>query len=96
MVYTVASIYFKDNYTEEAYEEYKAAMTPVIAKYNGRYIIRTNNFSAKSELWKPDRLVVIEYDDMAAMQCCVTSEEFKAAVRLKNRIAETRSIIVEQ
>lgn len=94
MVYSLASIYFKENYTPEVYEEYKKAMTPVIAKYNGRYVIRTNEFEARSEEWKPDRVVVIEFDTKDDMNSCFMSPEFKAAVRIKNKVAVTRSIIV--
>lgn len=48
MVYFVATIYFDDEQDNKEYLEYIEAVKPIINKYQGRYIVRSEKITAKT------------------------------------------------
>ena len=51
----------------ENYREYLAKITPTVFACNGRYLVRGANAEVISGQWKPKRLVVMEFPDLAGL-----------------------------
>jgi len=56
--YVIADIDITD---PKAYEEYRAKVPAVIAKYGGRYIVRGGKIEQLEGGWQPKRLAVLEF-----------------------------------
>ena len=91
-VFSLIEISIKD---KKVYEEYMRRVPDVIKKYNGRYIIRSSNITPVSNDWRPDRIILIEFDSMDQLTQCFTSEDYKRIAPLREKSTKTRSIIIE-
>ena len=50
----------------ERYEQYKPAGKDAVAAAGGRYLVRGGELAVFEGDWQPSRLVVLEFDDLAA------------------------------
>jgi uncharacterized protein (DUF1330 family) len=54
----------------ELFEEYKRAVVPALENFGGRFLARGAALEVmeKSGTWVPDRLVIVEFPDIAALK----------------------------
>ncbi|MGN0481807.1 MAG: DUF1330 domain-containing protein [Lachnospiraceae bacterium] len=95
MVYFVVTTYFNQEKSQEDYLEYIKAVKPIVGKYHGRYIVRSEKITALSSNWKPDRVIIIEFDTRQQLEQCFASEEYKKISYLRENSVDSRAIIVE-
>ena len=80
----------------QAYEKYKALAKPIVERYGGRYRARGGEMEVvESELWTPTRMVIVEFDDMAAAKRFVASEEYAPVAPLRHANARSTVVIVD-
>lgn len=94
MVYFVATTYF-DNDKGRDYLEYIEKVVPVVEKYNGRYIIRSEKITPLCTNWKPNRVIIIEFDTKQNLEECFASEEYRKIAALRENSVDSKAIIVE-
>lgn len=90
--YVIAEITVTD---AEAYKQYVAAVAPVVAKFGGRYIVRGGQTVAAEGDAPAGRIVVIEFDSLAAAQSFEDSAEYQAVAALRHKAARSRVFLVE-
>lgn len=64
------------------FDEYRVKVGPMITKYGGRYITKGGThvvLEKDNAVWQPNRVVIIEFPDMAALQAWYTSPEYVRA-----------------
>ncbi|HEU4977758.1 MAG TPA: DUF1330 domain-containing protein [Solirubrobacteraceae bacterium] len=79
----------------ETYKEYAAGTPGVIAQYDGRFIVRGGAVTPQEGDWSPQRIVVLEFADMAAARRWYDSPEYQALLPIRERAATSRLIFVE-
>jgi uncharacterized protein (DUF1330 family) len=84
--YLIANIRVKD---PAGFEEYRAAVPPVIAAFGGRYLVRGGAQEAVEGDLKLARLVILEFPSMEALKAFYASPDY--APLLKLRLATTES-----
>jgi uncharacterized protein (DUF1330 family) len=66
------------------FEEYRTKVGPMIAKHGGRYLTRAGSHRMpEGGHWKPERVVIIEFPDMNALNAWYTSAEYKPLIALR-------------
>ena len=90
--YVIVNIDVRD---AEAYEEYKAKVPALIRKHGGEYVIRGGKFVVLEGDWKPSRLVLLRFPDMAAAQAMFDDPEYQPLKALRQRAAKTDLVAVE-
>jgi uncharacterized protein (DUF1330 family) len=90
--YVIAEITVTD---AEAYKQYAAAVAPVVAKFGGKYIVRGGQTVAVEGDAPAGRIVVIEFDSLAAARSFEDSAEYQAVAALRHRAARSRLFLVE-
>jgi uncharacterized protein (DUF1330 family) len=90
--YVIAEITVTD---PEAYKQYAAAVAPVVAKLGGRYIVRGGQTVAEEGEPPSGRIVVIEFDDLAAARSFEGSPDYQAVAPLRRKAAHSRVFLVE-
>lgn len=66
------------------FEEYKTKIGPMVARYGGRYLTRGENLRMpEGGHWTPERVVVIEFPDMAAINAWYASPEYQPLIELR-------------
>ena len=76
------------------FAEYRAKVGPMVAAYGGRYLTRGDNLAMLegSGAWTPDRVVVIAFPDMAAVNAWWTSPEYQPLAALRKACTSDQDI----
>jgi uncharacterized protein (DUF1330 family) len=79
----------------ERYERYKAASPGAVAAAGGRFVVRGGELAVLEGDWQPSRLVVLEFEDLAAAQRWYDSERYREARKLREGAAHIRMVAVQ-
>jgi uncharacterized protein (DUF1330 family) len=79
----------------EQYERYKAAAAEAVTASGGRYVVRGGELAVFEGDWDPARLVVLEFEDLAAARRWYESEGYQAAKKLREGAATLRAVAVQ-
>ena len=90
--YLVAQLQVTD---PDAFEEYRAAVPAVIARFDGRYLIRGGKIDAKEGAWPAPRLVVLEFPDVQRAHEFYDSPEYQEILPLRLKASTGTVAIVE-
>ena len=78
------------------FEEYRVKVGPMIAKHGGRYITRPGSHKILEKgYWQPERVVIIEFPTMAALEAWYTSAEYQPLIKLRQSAAIDMLITLE-
>ena len=61
----------------------------------GRYLVRSTSAEAIEGGWSPQRLVIMEFDDLQAARAFLDSAEYKALDELRGRAITSKVVVVE-
>ena len=90
--YVIAEI---DVVDPAAYEEYRKQVLAVVTKYGGKFIVRGGKIDPREGGWTPKRIVVLEFPSMAQAQKWYDSPEYAPLIKLRQKAAKGKLIIVE-
>lgn len=90
--YVIAEITVTD---PEAYKQYAATVPPILAKFGGKYLVRGGQTVAEEGEPPSGRIVVIEFDSLAAARSFEDSPEYQAVAPLRRKAARSRVFLVE-
>ena len=79
----------------ERYEQYKATSPTAIAAGGGRFLVRGGELVVLEGDWQPTRLVVLEFDDLAAAKRWYESEVYLEAKKLREGAGHVRVVAVQ-
>jgi uncharacterized protein (DUF1330 family) len=79
----------------EHYEQYKAASPAAIAAGGGRFLVRGGELVVLEGDWQPSRLVLLEFEDLAAAKRWYASEVYQEAKKLREGAARLRLVAVQ-
>ncbi len=79
----------------EQYEQYKAASPGAIAAGGGRFLVRGGEMAVLEGDWRPSRLVVVEFPDLEAAKTFYESDEYQAAIKLREGAANLNMVAVQ-
>ena len=80
---------------EARYSEYLRQVAPMIARFGGRYITRVGSHRMLEGEWRPNRVVIIEFPDIAALTGWYQSPEYQPLIALRRSASEDVLIAVE-
>lgn len=80
---------------QDLYEEYKKLTPASIAEYGGKFIVRGGRTVSLEGEWKPQRVVVTEFESVERAKEWWSSEGYAKAKAIRQASADTRMIIVE-
>lgn len=86
---------FMDGKDITPYKEYIKEVKPIVERFGGRYLARTEKIVPLSDLWKPDRVIVIEFPSRERLDACFSSEEYGKVKGKREQSVDSRAIIVE-
>jgi uncharacterized protein (DUF1330 family) len=79
----------------ERYEAYKAAAATAVAAAGGTYLARGGELAVLEGDWRPSRLVILEFEDLAAAKRWYGSERYQDAKRLRDGAARISMVAVQ-
>ena len=91
-----AYVIFDINVTDpEGYEDYKKLAPPAISKYGGKYIARGGKSEILEGNWNPERVVILEFENIENAKQWIESPEYEEARLLRHKYASSHVIVVE-
>jgi uncharacterized protein (DUF1330 family) len=90
--YVIADVKIED---PVQYEDYKTMVPATIAAYGGRFIARGGRTEVLEGEWRPNRVVIIEFESVERAKEWWASEEYRAARELRQRTSTGSLIVVE-
>lgn len=79
----------------ERYRQYVEAVPPIVEKYGGTYVFRTDNVSALSGEPCPERILLLRFPDRQALTSCFRCEEYARIAPLREKSTESRALVIE-
>ena len=90
--YVIADIEITD---PAGYEAYRPLAAASVARFGGRFLARGGKTVLLEGAPAPERIVVIEFADAAAARRWYDSEEYQAALKIRQANPRGRVILVE-
>lgn len=90
--YIVAQLKVHDR---EAFEHYRAAVTPLVDRFGGRFRVRGGALDVLEGDWPMPRLVIIEFPSTDAARLFYDSPEYQEILPLRQSAADGTVAIVE-
>jgi uncharacterized protein (DUF1330 family) len=90
--YLVADVEVHD---QSIYAEYRRQVLPLIQKHGGRFIVRGGAHEVLEGEWMPQRLVIIEFPDMAVLKSWYHSPEYAKLIELRQGASRGSLVAVE-
>jgi len=90
--YIVADIVVRD---AAKYDDYKRGVSATVEKFGGRFLVRGGSAKSFEGDWRPERLVIIEFPDMASLESWYRSADYGPLLKLRLAASEGRLIAIE-
>jgi len=90
--YVIANVTVKD---PVRYEDYRRLVTPTVAKYGGRFIVRGGNVEVLEGEWQPNRLVLLEFPSMDQARAWWSSPEYSEARLIRQATSKGTLLLLE-
>jgi len=77
------------------YEDYRKLVGAPLAKYGGKFVVRGGAIEYKEGDWRPQRIVVVEFESLSKARAFYDSPEYAAAKAIRQRTSESSVLFVE-
>ena len=77
------------------YEDYKKLAPPAIEAYGGKYLVRGGSMEILEGDWKPNRVVILEFQSIEMAKNWINSPEYSDARALRYQTATSHAIVVD-
>lgn len=96
MCYFIIDTYIDNPKGRQPYDEYIKEVKPIVEKYGGEYLIRSEKVTCLHPQRMPQRVIIIRFPSRDALNQCFSSEEYKAIMNKRISSVDARAIIVEE
>ena len=79
----------------QQYQEYMKLTPAIVDKYGGQFIIRGGDKLILEGPDAPERIVLLKFESVAAAQRMYNSDEYQAAIKLREGAADASFIVME-
>lgn len=77
------------------FEEYRVKVGPLIARHGGRYLTKGGSHRfPEGGHWKPERVVIIEFPDMAALQAWYDDPAYQPLIALRKSCTSDLDMLI--
>jgi uncharacterized protein (DUF1330 family) len=91
--YVIANV--MNAWDQEKLVEYRERNTDVVAAHGGRFVVRGGRVERLEGDWDPQRVVVMEFADVAAARAWHDAPEYQPLRALRSGVSSTDLILVE-
>jgi uncharacterized protein (DUF1330 family) len=77
------------------FEEYLRKVVPMIERFGGRYLTRPGAHEILEGNWRPNRVVVVKFPDMAAIKAFYRAPEYQPLIAVRRSAATDVIIAVD-
>lgn len=93
--YFVIDTYIDETRGRGMYDDYIEKVKPIVEKYGGTYLVRTEKVTSLHPLRTPQRIIIIEFPDREKLDACFSSDEYKKISGARTGSVDARAVIAE-
>lgn len=93
--YFIVDTYIDEEKGRGDYDDYIQQVKPIVEKFGGVYLVRTEKLYSLCEKRNPQRAIVIRFDTKEQLDNCFSSAEYKAIMSKRLNSVDSRAIIAE-
>lgn len=94
-MYCYFIVTIQDNVDNTMYQSYIRKVKPIVEKFGGSYLVRTNEIIALSKAWIPKRLIIIRFPSRESLEQCFSSPEYEAIRSMRELSVDSKAVIVD-
>jgi uncharacterized protein (DUF1330 family) len=79
----------------EIFNKYLALVVPMIERAGGRYLTKSTSHEILEGSWSPNRVVIVEFPDIAAVKRWYSSSEYQPLIKMRQSAATDVMIVLE-
>lgn len=77
------------------FEDYRTKVGPMIAKFGGRYLTKGGSHKLpEGGHWSPERVVIIEFPDMGALNAWYNAPEYQPLISLRKQCTSHMDMLI--
>ena len=77
------------------FADYLDEVVPMIERFGGRYLTKPGTHEILEGNWKPNRVVIIEFPDVASIRAWYRAPEYQSLIALRQSAATDVMIMLE-
>jgi uncharacterized protein (DUF1330 family) len=77
------------------FDDYLAKVVPMIERFGGRYLTKAGSHEILEGDWRPNRVVIIEFPDIASIKNWYLAPEYQPLIALRRSAATDVMIMLE-
>lgn len=93
--YFMVDVYIDETKGRGEYDEYIREVKPIVESYGGRYLVRTENIQPFCKERRPQRVILIRFENRESLETCFSSPEYRAIMSKRANSVDSRAIIAE-
>jgi uncharacterized protein (DUF1330 family) len=78
-----------------AFQQYASRIVDVVENCGGKYIVASENIERLEGDWRPQRLVVIQFESITRAKLWLQHDHYGELREIRHRAAKTNMIVVE-
>jgi len=78
------------------FDDYLAEVVPMVERFGGRYLTKAGSHEILEGEWKPNRVVIIEFPDIASIKNWYRTPEYQPLIALRRSTATDVMIILRR
>ena len=80
---------------QRTFSDFRERIGATVEAHGGRYLVRGGSVEVVEGSWSAERVVVVEFDDVAAARAWLDSPEYNELKQIRERSANANVIVVE-
>lgn len=92
--YFIVNIYLKEKSKPEEYKDYIDLVKPIVEKYGGEYLVRTDEITYLTDDYTPDRIIIIRFKDIHSLNKCFDSKEYKQIENKRTGFVRSEAVVI--
>ena len=93
--YFIVDTYIDENSGRGLYDSYIAKVKPIVERYGGEYLLRSENITPLCPSRNPQRVIIIRFPNRARLEACFASDEYRAIMHERTQSVDARALIAE-
>lgn len=93
--YFIVDTYIDGEKGRGLYDEYIREVRPIVERYGGKYLVRTECLDCLNKERQPQRVIVIRFDSRGSLDKCFSSSEYRAIMSKRTQYVDSRAVIAE-
>lgn len=93
--YFMIDTYIPDGGNRAEYDDYIEKVRPIVERYGGKHLVRTEEIESLSQKRAPQRVILIRFPSKERLKACFASSEYRAIQSKRENSVDARAIIAK-